>query len=346
MKKSGDRIAGRRFLRQARGIATGTQGFTLIELLISIAIIGSLIAILLPAVQASREQQRRTQCASHLRQLAIAAQVYHGHHERFPSGLHQFEAASPPRYRGTSLFTYLLPQLEQGNLLTDWDFAAPMQNTEGGESASSAAVIDLFLCPSDVVFQNPVDVAGRFFGITSYGGNGGTRSYYPDFATTDGVFHTTGPASRPKPHQVPVNLGMIRDGASNTILFGERSHRDANLESFADMNWTESLRYLGRWAAIGGHKRIADVTMSGFAPLNYRLPFCYADRLHVDPPLETSCAFERFEDLRICAFGSEHPGGATFAFADGSVRFLDEALPVSILRSLCTRAGGEPASEL
>jgi prepilin-type N-terminal cleavage/methylation domain-containing protein/prepilin-type processing-associated H-X9-DG protein len=341
MKPSAQHRTRRSSTRSAGWQRARAAGFTLIELLVVIAVIGTLIGLLLPAVQAARGAARRTQCASNLRQLAIAAQTYHASREHFPAGLHQFEVSSPPRFRGTSLFTYLLPYLEQGNLLSDWDYEAPLRNTVGGPASRSAQVIDILLCPADVMLQNPIPVGDACFGMTSYGGNGGTRSYYPDLATADGLFHTTGPASQPKPNQVPVTLAMIRDGASNTILCGERRHDDANWETFAAMQWTESLTYLGRWAAIGGRKRIADVTMSGWAPINYQLPFDFAHRHQADPPLESSRAFQPYEDLRICSFGSAHAGGANFAFADGSLRFLADSLTPTLLQSLCTRAGGE-----
>jgi len=318
-----------------------SRGFTLIELLVVIAIIGVLLGLLLPAVQASRAAARRMTCANHLKQLALAAHNRHESHGEFPPGLDQFECGWSPRYRGTSLFTYLLPFIEQGNVLRDWDYTAPLSNTQGGPAARSATVLPIFLCPSDSIPENPVVVAGRHYGMTGYGGNGGTRSHHPTQATCDGMFHTTGPGSEPQPDQQPVSLSMVFDGTSQTILLGERNHHDPNLETFTGVYWAESLKYLGRWAAIGGRKRIGDVTMSAFTPINYQIPFDYANRQQADPPLASVLDFEVYEDRRKCAFGSSHPGGANFAFADGSVHFLSESLPLETLRALCSRNGRE-----
>ena len=317
------------------------RGFTLIELLVVIAIVGILIALLLPAVQAARESARRMQCSNRLRQLSLAACNYHGSHATFPPGLNQFEFGYSPRYRGTSVFTFLFPYFEQGNILADWDYGSPLNNSAGGLQSRSATVLSELVCPSDAIPSNPVPVADRYYGITSYGGNGGIRSYHPTSATCDGIFHTTGPASLPLPDQEPVALEMIFDGTSQTILFGERSHDDPNLETFADCYWAESLEFLGKWAAIGGRKRIGDVTMSAFAPVNYKIPVSYEDRHLTNPPLGSSRDFQLYEERRKCAFGSSHPGGANFALADGSVRFIQESIPQSALESLCTRGGRE-----
>ena len=316
-------------------------GFTLVELLVAIAIIGTLIALLLPAVQSAREAARQMQCANNLKQLALAAHNYHSTHRTFPPGLNQSEFSHSPRFRGTSLFVFLLPYMEQQNVCRDWDYGRPLANTIGGRRALCATVIPSLVCPSDRIAENPVEKSGYYYGMTSYGGNGGTRSYYPDFATVDGVFHTTGPASHPKPDQQPVNLSEVRDGTTNTLFFGERNHHDPNLESFARMYWADSLTFLGTWAAIGGRKRIGDVTMSGHAPINFQIPFDYDHRQLANPPLGSSADFEYYQDLRVCAWGSNHPGGANFAFVDGSVRFLAESLPLVTLQALSTRAGEE-----
>lgn len=326
----------------SRPRATG-RGFTLVELLVVIAIIGILISLLLPAVQAAREAGRRAQCGSNLRQVALTAFTYHDALQTFPPGLDQRDFGSSPRYRGTSLFVFLMPYMEQGNVVLQWDYAQPLSNTTGGPIARSATVISTLICPSDLLEQNPVLDGGRYFGMTSYGGNGGTRSSYPDFASVDGIFHTTGPGSFPNPNQQPVRLSLVRDGASYTLFFGERNHWDPNFESFAAAGWTSSLKLLGAWAAIGGKRRIADVTMSGYSPINCKLPFDYQSRGAAVPPAGSQAAFSYYEDLRVCAWGSEHPGGANFALVDGSVRFMSESTPVVTLRALCTRAGQEGA---
>lgn len=321
-------------------------GFTLVELLVVIAIIGALVALLLPAVQSAREAARRSQCVSNLRQVAIAAQNHHAARNEFPPGLKQFEVSASPRFRGTALFTYLLPYIEQDQLATDWDYDLPMENTKTGPSARSATVIATFVCPSDRIEQNPIEAAGRWYGLTSYGGNGGARSIQPDFATVDGVFHTTGPASLPQPNQRPVSMKMITDGTSRTLLFGERSHDDPSLASFVFMSWGEAIEYVGPWAAIGGRQRIGDVTMSAFAPINFRIPVTYDCRMSADPPITSPNDFQTYMDRRICAYGSGHPGGANFAFADCSVRFMVNAISLDVLKALSSRAGAEIDTQL
>jgi prepilin-type N-terminal cleavage/methylation domain-containing protein/prepilin-type processing-associated H-X9-DG protein len=331
------------------------SGFTLVELLVVIAIIGILIALLLPAVQAAREAARRSQCINNLRQLGLAAHNYHDALRTFPPGLNQFYVATQdPKYRGVSLFSFLLPYVEQTALAQSWDYGSPLNNTVGGTSARSAMVLAAYVCPSDIFRENPVldqsPVLGQnpYYGMTSYGGNAGRESYVPQgntnaaVATLDGIFNTTGPDSLPNKYQSPVSLAMILDGTSNTLLFGERSHNDQNFESFAAQSWTSSLQILGQWPALGGRRRIMDVTMSGYAPLNYRLPFNYANRALANPSANSASVFRsNYEELRWTAWGSQHPGGANLAFADGSARFLSETIPVATLQALSTRAGGE-----
>jgi prepilin-type processing-associated H-X9-DG protein len=159
------------------------------------------------------------------------------------------------------------------------------------------------------------------------------------------MFHTTGSAAEPATTQRPVRLREVTDGTGKTILFGERSHDDPNFETFVPISWTQSLSTWGWWGPSGGRKAIGHVTLSAFAPINYRLPFARGATAGLSPPAGSGVEFQYYVDLRFCAYGSEHPGGANFAFADGSGRFLGSATDILVLQALSTRAGAERSFE-
>lgn len=323
----------------------GRRGFTLVELLVVIAIIGILIALLLPAVQMTREAARRSQCGNQLRQLAIASQTHATTVGTFPPGVQQWYFNSSVSYRGIPLFAYLLPYLEGASLLVSWNYTDPIHNADQGASSNTAVVLPMLICPSDVIQDNPITTAQRWvYGLSSYGGNGGTRSFFPLQSTADGVFHTTGEASEPVEHQSPVRPQDITDGLSNTLLFGERSHTDPNYKTFNDNGFGEPLDLQGWWGASTSRKMIGHVTMSAFAPINYRLPFSYAGRAGQNPPADSFTDFSTYSDMRMCAYGSEHPGGANFCLADGSTRFLVSGTDMTVLRAFSTRAAADVGS--
>jgi prepilin-type N-terminal cleavage/methylation domain-containing protein/prepilin-type processing-associated H-X9-DG protein len=317
-------------------------GFTLIELLVVIAIIAVLIGLLLPAVQKVREAAARSKCMNNLKQLAVAAHNYHGAYEKFPPGVNQLSFAATPKYRGVTLFVYLAPFMEQDNLTKDWNLTDPLVNTQlpaPGPTAKTATLVPILLCPSDVIDgPNPVDSgSNRWYVLTSYGGNGGSRSYDPAAAANDGILFVIGPGSQTAPTGQPVRFGDVTDGLSNTALFGERSHVDPNNDAVAAVvvppigQFINPMGQVGWWANSGGRLAAGDVTMSAFAPLNYRVP--------ANPPTAYAQYFPLYEQ-RVNAFGSQHTGGANFALADGSVRFVRDSIDATSLRRLCVRNDG------
>lgn len=312
-------------------------GFTLVELLVVIAIIGILVALLLPAIQAAREAARRMQCSNHLKQLALGAHNYHDRLHSFPPGTLAKIFATAPKSRSTALFVFILNEMEQSSLRNDLDPHDPYVNISNG---LAGVVLPVIICPSDVIPENPVNqgTPPNPFGVTSYGGNGGTGGTYYRFygycrdvvtQSTDGMFFETGPNSAPNSGQDPVRMSDVIDGTSNTLLFGERSHVDPTFDTLAGVNGGQQvIGQYGLWHSAGG-LAIVDATMTTLAPLNYRTDDAQ--------PWNTSAC------LRTAAFGSLHPGGANFALADGSVRFISDSIDMTTYRALSTRAGGEIA---
>src|SRR5262245_536663 len=230
-------------------------GFTLIELLVVIAIIAVLIGLLLPAVQKVREAAARASCQNNLKQIALSAHNYHGANGKFPPGVNQLSFTAMPRFRGVTLFVYLAPFMEQDNLSRDWNLTDPLVNTTvpaAGPAAKTATVVPILVCPSDVIPQNPVDSgSNRWYALSSYGGNGGTRSYDPQVATHDGIFFVIGPGSQTAPTGQPVRMDDVVDGLSNTALFGERSHVDPNNDASAAVIVPPSGQFVNPMGLVG-----------------------------------------------------------------------------------------------
>jgi prepilin-type N-terminal cleavage/methylation domain-containing protein/prepilin-type processing-associated H-X9-DG protein len=317
-------------------------GFTLVELLVVIAIIAVLIGLLLPAVQKVREAANRISCANNLQQLALAAHHHHDARRRFPNGLHTVETSNGGYANGTCWEVELLPYFEQDNLKSRWDITDFRTNVAGGRSATTAQVLPVLLCPSDQL-PDPVSFVGvspqypqyayasGFYGLSSYGGNAGKRSFPgPAKLTRDGIFCWD---SR-------IGLRDVTDGACNTFLFGERSHLDPEYDrlAFALDTLFYPLSKEGKWAAVfaTGGGSLPERLLSTPVPINYRVPAGTTPEEFLGPYGAHS--------NRLCAFGSGHPGGANFAFVDGSVRFVSESIPLATLQALSTRAGDEVVS--
>jgi prepilin-type N-terminal cleavage/methylation domain-containing protein/prepilin-type processing-associated H-X9-DG protein len=294
---------------------TRRSGFTLIELLVVIAIIAVLIALLLPAVQAAREAARRAQCTNNLKQIALAAQNYHDQNGAFPMG-NPF-ATFPAFWRGTgqSVFISMLPQLEQGALFNAYNFWHTSYDV--WNATVLATGLSGLWCPSDGgisrTFINPTSIGGpvtvRFTNYAACTGTWGTEAYVvtvyypkpaesyalwnPIAANALGIFHLC--------YSTP--MAGITDGTSNTIAFGERAN---GLESLGNGderdNWC--------WWSDGA---IGDTLFHSLFPIN---PF---NKVAMDVGVEGITTW-------LPSASSYHPGGANFAFADGSVHFLRDSI--------------------
>jgi prepilin-type N-terminal cleavage/methylation domain-containing protein/prepilin-type processing-associated H-X9-DG protein len=308
------------------------RGFTLLELLVVIAIIAVLIGLMVPAVQKVREAANRMVCANNLKQIALAAHGFHDTHQKFPIGgrIPVYVAGIPTK--ATNLWVELLPHIDQDNLHDKWDYNDNRNNVIGGTDATQAQVIKTLLCPSDAL---PADVVENrasatppwswgFYGMSSYGGNAGTRSLPFPVLSRDGIFWIGS----------SVRIVDITDGTSNTLLFGERYHRDPEFDRLRPvlMNGIAPIEEIGKWGFVAqGPGAMGNVTLHSAAPINYPMP-SNGDLLALI--------------TRDCTFGSGHSGGANFAYADGSVHFLSNGTPPPVLQALSTRSGGELNTEV
>jgi prepilin-type N-terminal cleavage/methylation domain-containing protein/prepilin-type processing-associated H-X9-DG protein len=308
-------------------------GFTLVELLVVVTIIGVLLALLLPAVQSARESARRASCLSNMKQLAVAAQNYHAAKGRFPTGLVAIDIDAGNVADGTNLWIEMLPYMEESNLHAMWDYKDYRNNIGQRHDVVAAQVVPILLCPSDALLiptchwrlEAPYEWSNGIYGLASYGGNAGIRSFGYDGEpqTEDGIFFKLS----------QVRMAMITDGSSHTLLIGERSHDDVEYDRLtAELDPPfHPLTNFGAWASAGHEiSSQADVLLGSIVPINYRVP------------PESGSGNWDWEDQRLSAFGSQHLGGANFAFADGSARFVAETLPLEHLQALSTRAGDDP----
>jgi prepilin-type N-terminal cleavage/methylation domain-containing protein/prepilin-type processing-associated H-X9-DG protein len=320
-------------------------GFTLVELLVVIAIIAALLGLMLPAVLQSREAARCTSCKNNLKQLANAALQFETVYVKFPTGVRLPVYVGDIPTGATNVFVELLPYLDQRILHDKWDDRDNRNNVAGGREAVQAQVIPILLCPSDFLPQNVVEFVTPpaakswtkgYYAMTSYGGNAGTRSSPPaappNFPgiTRDGMFFIDS----------CVRVADVTDGCSQTLLFGERFHRDPEFDRVAYKNNPEygtdsEIAHRGFWAHAAGPGTMTQVTLHAAAPINYQVPSGYQA-----PPGEYVSALSD----RVCAFGSGHPGGANFGLVDGSVRFLRDSTSPGTLQALSTRSGGEQVS--
>lgn len=306
--------------------------FTLIELLVVIAIIAVLIGLLVPAVQKVREAAARMQCSNNLHQLALAFHNYESTNQQFP--LAYTNPASPTGWHNWAPF--ILPYIEEANRVRNYSFTTPWWISPNREIV--ALRLKAVQCPST---PNPDRMQDKPES-TPPNKTGACGDYFPPTGVHLDI-NASLPPSQPFAPNADLRgvicwytdnnrinrIADVFDGTSNSIMLGECAGREDvwRGRKMYPVNYTSSPRVRARggaWATTDnpytiGQRRAWD---TAFGPIPG------------EPKINNSNEWGH-------AYYSFHTGGANFAFADGSVRFLSESTSLFTLAVLTTRAGGE-----
>lgn len=333
----------------SRKITTARGGFTLIELLVVISIVGLLIALLLPAVQAAREAARRAECTNNLKQIGLALHGYHGLHDSLPQGrvvIHDSRYSvsgipcSGPIDR--SFLVAILPYLEQAPLYHAINHGAWILGPENRTIRST--VVGTYACPSDPDSGRPrAGLLGE-----------ATPPPVPDLASVTstsyaGVIGSTYSSALPDPTRLcvvdpkavaaangcindlaPISFASITDGLGSTLIVAEKS--TTILRGSAD---PEVAEFRAAWWFMGAY---GHTLLSAYHPPN----------AYKKTPASSAQAWQT-------SASSLHPGGVNGLMGDGSVRFIKDSIqstplnpagiplasPSGVWQKLSTRNGAE-----
>jgi prepilin-type N-terminal cleavage/methylation domain-containing protein/prepilin-type processing-associated H-X9-DG protein len=338
--RSGSRSAG------VRGQETcARRGFTLVELLVVIAIIGILVALLLPAIQAAREAARRAKCQSNMHNLALGVLNFESAKKRLPTGFVASGPASSVEAWAWSTFT--LPYLEEqgiyDRLRPSEAFISPVDATRKGArnladvfAASNAdkteliplqTPLSIFRCPSDAtppLIPVPANCTGsgecpapnapvtrsvddeswqrHFNGSNSPGGfQPSTSNYMGSKGMIDAGCSFSGGPIKERCDNTGIFFGdsrvalkNITDGASKTFMIGER----------------DKFCLAGTWIGVRNPLNGSEMHSSNWATAHVWFKLNHP--------------FTGNHNTCTESFSSPHPGGAFFAFCDGSVSFVKD----------------------
>jgi len=347
------------------------QAFTLVELLVVITIIGILIALLLPAVQAAREAARRGQCINNLKQIGVALHGFVDSYGRFPPGgsndRRPFGTHATGTGWGSSWLVYILPYVDQSGVFEKLLFnGSSGYNHPTNSQVVSNLHVDCYICPSfpgTRLCWSPPPVGGSNIIAPNYVGisgpvnvlDGQTTPLIPGFNETrcNSGGTAAGCCSGGKvcaggvlfPH-AQIRVSDITDGTSNVAVVSEQADFIQTLNG-TKQPWRASNPH-GFMIAVGCGSSPPSCNSGGDArTFNMTTVRWRINQKTGWPDAPGNCG-----TLGVCdnvgsniPLNSAHPGGVCMLMCDGAVRFVTDVIPMDVLARLCTRDDGQPLSD-
>jgi len=303
------------------------DGFTLVELLVVLAIIGILIALLIPAVQYARESARRTACMNNLRQIGVGLRGFETTHGHWAPGKKWSGPRNEPVTFSLAWSSFLLEYLEENAIHDAMNFTVDF--TDPINLPATTQIVPVYLCPSTTRREEHRGEDDHLFNLGGLPGEGLACIDYlgvsgPDkdakhpvtkeaYGRQRGVLIGTKglPGDDELIEPPPITSAMIIDGLSHTICVTECTGRGVDVKA----GQIDALH--GAWAS-GNNVSHIDKGVN-----------------EVEPP-------DAWHNERIF---SDHYTGAHVLMCDASVHFLDNEIGKKVLRSLCSRDGEEDISD-
>ena len=345
-------------MRRAHRRRSAANAFTLVELLVVVAIIGVLISLLLPAVQAAREAGRRVACLGNVRQLGLAIHNYESSRRHFPPQmLHEPGTTFAGNNGSWGVHGRILSFIEEGTAAVKVSLEEAFDQGTNAASGVPTAKIPVFLCPSEQNNTVRIKNGAAFTYPHTYGFNCGTWFVY-DPATGaggDGAFH---PNSR-------LRAASFSDGLSKTLCAAEvkaftpyvrntsepAATPPAGAADIASLANGGSLKLGTTLHENTGHTEWPDgrVHHTGFTTAfrpNTTVPFLSGGQEYdIDYNSRQEGNSATVKTFAAITSRSYHNGVVSVAMMDGSTRTVSDTIDPSLWRALGARAGGETGSE-
>ena len=319
-----------------------SRGFTLVELLVVIAIIGTLVGLLLPAVQSAREAGRRSSCANNMKQLGLACQLHENSHGYFPSGgWGWYWMGDPDRGVGVkqpgSWCYSILPYMEQQALFDLGSDQQPDMITDAqkaGAAEAAEVVVPLFYCPtrrSAMAYPHPRG-GEPGAGLLAYNANDTGTAARTDYCANAGDTVVMW-GSGPNPTDALAGTGFADMGSANGIVFQRSQIKIASIKDGTSSTYLLGEKHLWPNSYEAGDNYLSDDH-----------PAWVGDDLDT---VAWTDALPRqdADDGEVGRFGSAHFGIFQVVLCDGSVRGVPTTIDLATHRNLGNRKDRQVVGE-